>query len=416
MFQKATRRRAKLKIAITGPSGSGKTYSALLLAKGIGGKIALIDTENDSASLYADQPGMPEFDTMNLRPPYTTAKYLEAMNAAVAAGYEILIVDSASHQWAGEGGVLARKEALDQKPGSNSYTNWGKLTPEQEKFKASILQSPIHLIVTLRSKQEYALSRDEKSGKNKVEKLGMAPIQRDGMEYEFTTVFDADMTHNVTTSKDRTGLFDGKYFMLAEATGKELAAWLFNAAEAKVPAPAAGAPQQAGAEGVPPGSANPPRITSSEDAPSVYGKNDPERKITEEEFNDLKRLAHQHLWNKDQFFIFMRERFKTAFGPTLTLAQMVEFKQAIVSMSGADATAGSGSGTSQSANATRVAIAPKSQASQSLPPEKDDDEKNAAPKNVVEMNDPHPSDADLGLALPPRGQSGFESFNEGLRL
>lgn len=225
MFQKATRKQAKLKLAVTGPSGSGKTYSALMLAKGIGGKIALIDTENKSASLYADSKGMPEFDTLDLGPPYTTIKYLDAMNAAVKAGYDVLIIDSGTHQWAGDGGILSRKEKLDQKPGSNSYTNWGQLTPEQEGFKASILQAPIHMIMTLRSKQDYVLEKNEK-GKSVPVKVGMAPIQRDGLEYEFSTVFDADMSHNVTVSKDRSGLFDGQYFRITEETGKTLGKWL----------------------------------------------------------------------------------------------------------------------------------------------------------------------------------------------
>lgn len=248
MFQKATRRKAKLKLTITGPSGAGKTLSSLLLAKGIvevlrtegrEPKIALLDTENESASLYADQVveldaaaiKIPDFDTMSMVPPYTTQKYIAAINLAVSKGYDILIIDSGTHQWAGEGGILSRKEAMDTKPGSNSYTNWAKMTPEQEQFKSAILNAQIHLIMTLRSKQDYVLSKDER-GKQVPQKVGMAPIQRDGMEYEFTTVFDADMTHQVTVSKDRTGLFDGKYFKITDATGKTLANWLMSGEDA----------------------------------------------------------------------------------------------------------------------------------------------------------------------------------------
>lgn len=224
-FKKAERKGNKLKICITGPSGSGKTLSALLLAKGLGGKIALIDTENGSASLYAGRPGVPEFDTMDLSPPYTTQKYVDAIKLAINSGYDILIIDSGTHQWAGEGGILSQKEKLDQRPNSNSFTNWGKLTPEQEFFKSNILHANIHLIMTLRSKQEYALNQ-EPGQKAKVQKLGMAPIQREGMEYEFTTVFDVDMTHNATASKDRTGIYDGKYFVLNEKTGEEFKKWI----------------------------------------------------------------------------------------------------------------------------------------------------------------------------------------------
>lgn len=221
MFKKAVRTKSKLKLAITGPSGSGKTYSALRIAKGIGGKVAVIDTENGSASLYSDRF---TFDTLELSPPYTTARYIEAMESAIKAGYDILIIDSISHQWAGEGGVLSRKEQLDSR-GGNSFTNWGKLTPEQEKFKSQILFAPIHLITTMRSKQDYVLTENSK-GKIEPKKVGMAPVQREGMEYEFTTVFDAAMNHEVQVSKDRTGLFVDQFFQITEKTGETLRAWL----------------------------------------------------------------------------------------------------------------------------------------------------------------------------------------------
>lgn len=231
MFQKAVRKQAKLKIAVTGPSGSGKTYSALLMAKAMGKKIAVVDTENKSASLYAGKDNLPEFDSCDLEPPYTTDKYIAAIKAAVDAGYDVLIIDSISHQWAGEGGVLQKKERLDSQPGSNSYTNWGKLTPEQERFKSAILHADIHLIVTMRSKQDHALVIDNQSGKTKVQKLGLAPIQRDGMEYEFTSVFDIAMNHDASVSKDRTSLFPvDQPFRISEATGKAFMSWLSLAA------------------------------------------------------------------------------------------------------------------------------------------------------------------------------------------
>lgn len=233
LFKKAERMQTKLKIALTGPSGSGKTFSSLLLATGLGQKIAVIDTENRSAALYSDRF---EFDLMELEPPYTVDKYLNGIRAAQQAGYDVLIVDSISHQWAGEGGILEKKSALDSH-GGNSYTNWGKLTPEQERFKSAILQSDIHLICTMRSKQEYVLQQNEK-GKQAPIKVGMAPIQRDGMEYEFTTVFDIGMDHNAIASKDRTGLFDGVIAKVSKKTGENFMSWL---AQGKV-APAKPAP------------------------------------------------------------------------------------------------------------------------------------------------------------------------------
>lgn len=220
-FRKAERKQAKLKLALTGPSGSGKTMSSLYLAKGVGKKIALVDTENASASLYADRF---EFDTVVLTPPYTIAKYIEAIKSAESLGYDVLIIDSISHAWAGDGGLLAKKESLDARSG-NSYTNWGGITKEHEQFKAMLLNCNIHLICTMRSKQDYVLELNEK-GKQAPRKVGLAPIQRDGMEYEFTTVFDVAMDHHAQASKDRTGLFDGQLFKISTETGENLMKWI----------------------------------------------------------------------------------------------------------------------------------------------------------------------------------------------
>jgi hypothetical protein len=230
-----------LKLAISGPSGSGKTYSALLIAIGIGKKIAVVDTENGSASLYAGMEKGPlqgiEFDVLDINPPYTIQRYNEAITTAEKAGYDVLIIDGISPAWAGDGGLLAKKEALDAR-GGNSYTNWAGITKEHEIFKARLLNADIHLICTLRSKQDYVLEVNEK-GKQAPKKVGMAPIQRDGMEYEFTTVFDLAMDHNAIASKDRTSLFDGEIFKPSAETGKKIMAWLSKGAKpiAK-PAPA----------------------------------------------------------------------------------------------------------------------------------------------------------------------------------
>ena len=229
MFKKAERKRAHLKLAITAPSGGGKTFSALLIAKGLGKKIAVIDTENDSASLYSDKF---EFDSAPIDQPYTVKKYSDAIKAAEHARYDVLIIDSLSHAWAGEGGLLSKKEAMDTR-GGNSFANWGAITKEHEVFKAAILNAKIHIICTMRSKQEYSQDKSE-SGKLTIKKVGLAPIQRDGMEYEFTTVFDLGMDHTASISKDRTGLFDGQFFMISEATGVMLKKWLDGAVEVKV--------------------------------------------------------------------------------------------------------------------------------------------------------------------------------------
>lgn len=221
-FKKSERKKLKLKLMLTGPAGSGKTRSALRVATGMGGKIAVVDTENESASLYSDAF---DFDTLPMNPPYTTAKYIAAIDAAVAAGYEILLIDSISHQWAGDGGILTRKSNLDV-GGGNSYTNWAKFTPEQELFVSKMLHCPIHLIVTVRSKQDYVLVQNAR-GKMEPQKMGLAPIQRDGLEYEFTTVFDVGMSgHLAKVSKDRTEIFGAEEFLITEEAGQKLKTWL----------------------------------------------------------------------------------------------------------------------------------------------------------------------------------------------
>lgn len=228
MFKKAERKKTRLKLALTGPSGSGKTFSALVLAKGLGGKVAFIDTENGSASLYSEMKEGPlagfEFDVLDLSPPFTTEKYIAAIEAAEKAGYETIIIDSLTHAWAGEGGLLQQKAQLDARPNSNHWTNWGPIDKKDTELKNAYLHSTCHIICTMRSKMDYA--QVEVNGKKKVEKLGMAPVQRDGLEYEFTTVFDLANNNEAQTSKDRTTLFTGKFFKITEDTGKELLNWL----------------------------------------------------------------------------------------------------------------------------------------------------------------------------------------------
>ena len=160
MFKKAQRSLSKLRLAVQGPSGSGKTYGALMLAKGLGGKIAVIDTERGSASLYADLAGMPEFDVLDLEAPYTPEKYVEAIHAAEEEGYDVLIVDSMTHEWDGQGGCL---ELIDQiaraKFRGNTWSAWSELTPRHRKFVDAMLQSKCHIIATMRSKTETVRRR-----------------------------------------------------------------------------------------------------------------------------------------------------------------------------------------------------------------------------------------------------------------
>ncbi|MFC2998241.1 ATP-binding protein, partial [Acinetobacter sichuanensis] len=202
-FKKAERKNAKLRLAIAGPTGAGKTFGALLLAKGIGGRIAVVDTENSSAELYDD---IVPFEHANLQPPYSPEKFIEAIKAAEKAGFDTLIIDSITHEWSGVGGCLEIVDTLASGPfKGNSWGAWSKVTPRHRKFIDAMLQSSINIIVTLRSKMETIQTND--NGKKKVEKVGMKAEQRDGIEYEFTTVLD--LTHNniAISTKDRTRLF-----------------------------------------------------------------------------------------------------------------------------------------------------------------------------------------------------------------
>lgn len=221
-FRKAQRTKAKLRLAITGPAGSGKTYSALLLAFGIGGKIALIDTENGSGDLYAN---LGDYDICNLNAPYTIEKYLNAIHEAEKENYDIIIIDSLSHAWSGEGGLLDRQSKIAETSRANSYSAWRQITPLHNKLINAMLTSPAHVIATMRSKTDYIQIENER-GKSEIKKVGLAPVQRDGMDYEFTTVFDLTASHNVTVSKDRTSLFDGSIFSITQQTGELLNEWL----------------------------------------------------------------------------------------------------------------------------------------------------------------------------------------------
>lgn len=219
MFKKAERKQAKLRLALAGPSGSGKTYSALLLAQGIGGRIAVIDTEHGSASLYAD---IADFDTLELHAPYSPERYVDAITAAEQAGYNVLIIDSYSHEWTGSGGCLEANEKLaHQKFKGNTWAAWNETTPRHRRLTDKILTSSLHIICTMRSKTETVQGEGKK-----ILKLGMKSEQRDGTDYEFTVVLDLTHDgHTAMASKDRTKLFEEPE-LITEETGRRLLAWL----------------------------------------------------------------------------------------------------------------------------------------------------------------------------------------------
>lgn len=220
VFTKAERKKAKLKLNLNGPSGSGKTYSALTLASGLGKKIAVIDTENESASLYA---GEFEFDTLPLRPPYSPERYIGAIQSAFNMGYEVLIIDSVTHEWSGTGGCLElNDEVAKTRFRGNSWSAWSETTPRHRKFIDAILQTDMHIITTTRAKTETVQGEGKK-----ILKLGMKAEQRDGFEYELTIGLEVvHENHFVLPTKDRTKLFNPNGEVIVAETGERILAWL----------------------------------------------------------------------------------------------------------------------------------------------------------------------------------------------
>ena len=219
-LKKATRKQVKLRLNISAPSGAGKTYSALRMAKGICGdwdKIAVIDTENGSASLYSN---LGSFNVIDLSPPFQPEKYIQALNACVEAGIEVIIIDSSSHEWTC---LLEENELLAQSSfKGNAWSAWSKTTPRHDKFINAVLHCNAHVITCTRSKMETVMGEGKK-----VHKVGMKDQQREGWEYELTVSLNIDRdTHLAIPSKDRTNLFEGKQpFLITEETGILIKNW-----------------------------------------------------------------------------------------------------------------------------------------------------------------------------------------------
>ena len=217
-FVKAKKEKIWTKVLLGGSSGSGKTYSALRLATGLakkcGSGIAAIDTEAGRIRYYANEF---DFSDMQLTEPFTPEKYIEAINEAVGSGFKVLIIDSISHEW------NYCVDVHDKMPG-NSWTNWSKITPRHDAFMEKILQAPIHIIATVRGKDEYVL--EEKNGKQTPKKVGLGFKQRDGVEYNYTATFNiAQDTHIAEATKDNTHIFEGRYEVLTEKDGEALYDW-----------------------------------------------------------------------------------------------------------------------------------------------------------------------------------------------
>ena len=227
-FQKASRRQAKARICIAGPSGSGKTFTALQIARGIvgpEGRIALIDTEKGSASLYADEF---EFDVLELAPPFAPETYIAAIEAAEQGGYDVVVIDSMSHEWNGSGGILQIVDEITARKKGGGRDAWKDATPRHTRFLETIVRSSCHVVATVRSKTAYEWTGAE------VKKLGLEPIQRDELEYEFTIYGSLDRDHRLDIQKSRMrGLQDAMIHKPDHTLGEKIAQWL-SSAEAQV--------------------------------------------------------------------------------------------------------------------------------------------------------------------------------------
>ena len=223
MFKKANKLTARLRLAFIGPAGTGKTFSALSIAVGLGGKVAVVDTEHGAASKFADSFDFDVCELKNFHP----QGYIDAIHAAEQAGYAVVILDSLSHAWTGKGSALELHDQATAKT-RNSFTAWAAVTPLQNQLIDAILASTCHVIGTMRAKTDYVQQKDER-GKTTVEKVGLGAVQRDGIEYEFDVVGTLDQEHRLFISKTRCPALDNKVIERpGDAFAKTLLAWLGN--------------------------------------------------------------------------------------------------------------------------------------------------------------------------------------------
>ncbi len=230
MFEKAIKQEAKLRLALAGPAGSGKTYTGLLIAQTLakGGKVAVVDTEHGSASKYAD---LFDFDVMEMFPPFHPDRFIEAIQEAQKAGYSVVLLDSLSHEWSGTGGILDVIDQVAARSNSkNTFAAWKQGTPLQNHLVDTIIGCELHVIATMRTKQDYVVELNERTGKNEPKKIGLAPVQREGFEYEFDVVINLDIDNTGVVSKTRCpALMGGVYKKPGADVANILNEWLAGA-------------------------------------------------------------------------------------------------------------------------------------------------------------------------------------------
>jgi hypothetical protein len=247
---KARRKMAYLRLGISAPSGAGKTLSAILVGYGLVKEahpdwtdkevwehIAIIDTESGSGQLYVGSEfyntKIGSYNVVTLEPPFEAEKYIQAVDLCKEAGMEVCIIDSTTHLWSGAGGLLEQQNNAAKRSGGNSYVAWRDITPMHNRFVDTMLQAPMHIIATMRAKQEYVQEKDS-NGRTNIRKVGMEPEQRKGMEYEFTMFFEINNEHDAFGAKDRTSQFDQKTFKMNPEVGKQMMRWLASGTDEPV--------------------------------------------------------------------------------------------------------------------------------------------------------------------------------------
>lgn len=221
-FRRATKKQSRLRLGLVGPSGSGKTYSSLTIAKHLGGRVVVMDSEHGSASKYSDEFEFDVFEPDSFNP----RVYIDFLREAAAAGYDIAIIDSLSHAWMGKDGALEMVDQAAKRNSGNSFAGWRDVTPLHNQMIEAILSAPLHVIATMRSKTEYVIEEDSR-GKKVPRKIGLQPVQRDGMEYEFDVVGDIDHEHNFIITKTRCRALGGAVVHKpGEDLARTLKAWL----------------------------------------------------------------------------------------------------------------------------------------------------------------------------------------------
>lgn len=288
-FAPASRRQARLHLALIGPAGSGKTYTALKLATHLGKRVALIDTERSSACTYA---GDFKFDVCELDDHHPQT-YIDAIQAAAAAGYEVLIIDSLSHAWAGREGALELVDkAAARSKGNNTFSAWRDVTPLHNKLLDAVLGSPCHVIATLRAKTAYVQESDSK-GRTQIRKMGLQPLQREGVEYEFDIVGDMDTDHNLVITKTRCSqLADAVINRPGEDLAQTLRGWLSGGSGEEGGSPTPSSPSPALVEELPDALLEAPAVIARQRAAARSRETDSERAA--------RQAAHHPSWSADR--------------------------------------------------------------------------------------------------------------------